>query len=183
MTKETICGTDYDQFIIDMEAFHGARAPGIVVGGLMLEAALETVGETPDLAVVVETYNCLPDAVQMLTSCTIGNGGLKIYDWGKFALSAYNRASLTGVRAWIVADTVAKWPMIDRWFNPPKDRTGPPAFDDLARELIRARADLIAIREIRIAADEEEKKKKKTGICPDCGESYFLKCGAKCSAC
>lgn len=183
MGKETICGISFDQFIIDMEAFHGARAPGIVVGGLMLETALETVGETPELSVVVETYNCLPDAAQMLTHCTIGNGGLTVYDWGKFALTAYNRNSLKGVRTWIVADTVAKWPLIDTWFNPTMPRTGPPEFLPLAKELIRARSELIGMKDVDIVPKEDAGHKKQTGICPDCGESYFLKCGEPCSAC
>jgi formylmethanofuran dehydrogenase subunit E len=183
MNDETICGFSFDQFVIDMEAFHGDRAPGIVVGGLMLEAALAKVGETPDLAIVVETYNCLPDAAQMLTHCTIGNGGLTVYDWGKFALTAYNRNSLTGVRTWIVTEAVARWPLIDQWFNPTRPRSGPPEFESLAKELIRARSELIGLRDVNIVLKEDAGQKKKTCICPDCGESYFLKCGSKCSTC
>ncbi len=183
MSDETICGVSFDQFVVDMEAFHGDRAPGIVVGGLMLDAALVKVGETPELAIVVETYNCLPDAAQILTHCTIGNGGLTVYDWGKFALTAYNRDSLKGVRSWIVAETVAKWPLIDQWFNPKMPRSGPPEFMPLAKELIRARDELIGMKEVSIVLKEDAGQKKKTGICPDCGESYFLKCGSRCSAC
>ncbi len=183
MSDETICGVSFDQFVVDMEAFHGDRAPGIVVGGLMLDAALVKVGETPELAIVVETYNCLPDAAQILTHCTIGNGGLTVYDWGKFALTAYNRDSLKGVRSWIVADAVAKWPLIDQWFNPKMPRIGPPEFMPLAKELIRAREELIGTKDVSIVMKEDAGQKKRTGICPDCGESYFIKCGTKCSAC
>lgn len=183
MDKQSICGIQFDQFVLEMESFHGARAPGMVVGGLMLESALAEVGETPDLAVVVETYNCLPDAVQILTHCTIGNGGLTIYDWGKFALTAYNRRSLVGVRTFVDSEGVVKWPLIDQWFNPSKPRSGPPDFLELAAELIRAKKDLIGIQNISMKSEEGGGQKKKTSICPACEESYFLKCGPLCSAC
>ncbi len=183
MGTETICGIDFEQFVIDMEAFHGARAPGIVVGGLMLEEALKTVGETPDLAVVVETFNCLPDAVQMLTPCTIGNGGLRVYDWGKFALTAYNRVSLKGVRTCIREEAVIQSPVINQWFNPTGPRSGLPEFEPLAREFIRARSDLFSVDDVRINLMVDDGGKKKTGLCPVCGESYLLRCGSPCSAC
>ena len=183
MSNETICGIDFDQFVLDMETFHGGRAPGIVVGGLMLEAALREVPDTPDLAIVVETYNCLPDAAQVLTHCTIGNGGLTVYDWGKFALSAYNRTTLKGVRTWLLMEAVAKWPLIDSWFNPSQYKGNRPDFEVLAKEFMRGRSELIGIQEIKVKLPEGAGQKKKTALCSDCGESYFLKCGPKCSAC
>jgi formylmethanofuran dehydrogenase subunit E len=183
MIDENVCGMDFNQFVLEMEAFHGARAPGIAVGALMLDTALATVGESPDLAIVVETYNCLPDAAQVLTSCTIGNGRLKVYDWGKFALSAYNRASMEGLRTWVIPETVAKWPLINAWFNPAGRSSGPPDFADLAEVFFKARPELIGIREVRIRPPEMAATSKKTGICRNCGESYYLKCGDLCSAC
>jgi formylmethanofuran dehydrogenase subunit E len=183
MTKKTICGLDFDQFIFDMEDFHGARAPGIVVGALMLDTALARVPDTPDLVVAVETMTCLPDAVQVLTSCTIGNGRLKVYDWGKYALSAYNRQMLKGVRTWVVAETVAKWPSIDAWFNPSRRAGDRPPFDELADAFFRARSELIEVRDVRIVAEAAALPKKQTAICKNCGESYSLHCGALCSAC
>lgn len=183
MGGETICGMDFNQFVLEMESFHGGRAPGIVVGGLMIETALAEVGETPELSIVVETYNCLPDAAQVLTHCTIGNGGLTVYDWGKFALSAYNSRTLAGVRTFLVTETVAQWPLIDHWFNPSKYSGNRPEFEVLAKELIRARSELIGMKKINAKLPEGAGQKKKTALCPDCGESYFLKCGSRCSAC
>lgn len=183
MGDEIICGLKFDQFVLDMEVFHGGRAPGIVVGGLMLEAALAEVKETPDLAIVVETYNCLPDAAQVLTHCTIGNGGLTVHDWGKFALSAYNRRTLEGVRTYLVMEAVARWPLIDHWFNPSKYSGNRPEFEVLAKELMRARSELIGMTNINVKLPEGAGQKKKTALCSDCGESYFLKCGPRCSAC
>jgi len=82
-----ICGIPYDEFSIQMEEFHGYRSPGILLGGLMLDAGLREVGPTPYLNVVSETVVCLPDAVQLLTPCTFGNGFLQVLDWGKFAVT------------------------------------------------------------------------------------------------
>ena len=64
MTSQTICGMDFEQFVYDMEDFHGARAPGIIVGALMLDTVLEKVPESPDLVITVETVTCLPDAAR-----------------------------------------------------------------------------------------------------------------------
>ncbi len=183
MSDTTICGMGYDEFVLEMETFHGGRAPGIVVGGLMIEAALAVVAETPDLTVVVETYNCLPDAAQVLTHCTTGNGGLVVYDWGKFALSALDRKTLSGVRTHLVMEAVAAWPLIDHWFNPSKYSGNRPAFDVLAQEMMIARSELIGMKRITMKLPEGAGQKKKTALCPDCGESYFLKCGSRCSAC
>jgi formylmethanofuran dehydrogenase subunit E len=183
MADKTICGMDFEAFLFDMEDFHGARAPGIIVGALMLDAALKKVSDSPDLVVAVETITCLPDAVQVLTSCTIGNGRLKVYDWGKFALSAYNRERMKGVRTWLVAEAVGRWPLIDAWFNPSRRIGDRPPFDDLVDVFFQARADLIATKDVRIVLEDPVLQPKKTGICKQCGESYNLRCGPICSAC
>ncbi|BBO87104.1 FmdE family protein [Desulfosarcina ovata] len=183
MSKKTICGMDFEQFVFDMEDFHGARAPGIIVGALMLDTVIAMVPESPELVVAVETYTCLPDAVQVLTSCTTGNGRMKVYDWGKFALTAYNREKMSGVRTWVVADAVPKWPLINDWFNPAQRTGEAPEFEDLVEEFFAAREDLIGVQRVRIVSPNNVFEKKKTGICEKCGESYNLKCGDVCSAC
>lgn len=161
--------------MIEVESFHCARAPGIVVGALMLDTALTKVKESEELAIVVETFSCLPDAVQILTPCTTGNGGLKVYDWGKFALTAYDKGLLKGVRTYVVHDTVAEWPLINQWFNPSGINSGSPDFNTITEEFFKARADLIGIQEVTIVLDDGYVKNKKTGICE--------KCGDLCSAC
>lgn len=183
MISETICGMDFDQFVYDMEDFHGDRAPGIIVGALMLDTVLEKVPDSHDLVVAVETLTCLPDAVQVLTSCTIGNGRLKVYDWGKYALSAYNRATMQGVRVWVVADAVSKWPLINDWFNSSQRKGEAPRFKDLVPVFFQARSELIGVGDVRIVGEDHVVKKKKTGLCEKCGESYNLRCGPVCSAC
>jgi glycosyltransferase involved in cell wall biosynthesis len=36
----------------------------------------------------------------LLTPCTVGNGWLRIFNWSKFAITAYDRTTFNGVRAW-----------------------------------------------------------------------------------
>ena len=73
MKNFKVCGSEYEEFLIRMEEFHGYRSPGILLGGLMLGTALKKLGPTPYLNVVSEPVVCLPDAVQIFTSCTFGN--------------------------------------------------------------------------------------------------------------
>ncbi|WP_054690837.1 FmdE family protein [Desulfosarcina cetonica] len=149
----------------------------------MLDTAIAKVPESPELVVAVETITCLPDAVQVLTSCTTGNGRMKVYDWGKFALTAYNRETMKGVRTWVIADVVPKWPLINDWFNPAQRIGESPLFEDLVEAFFEARSELIGVREVRIVSPDNVFPRKKTGICEKCGESYNLKCGPICSAC
>ena len=117
MSGTLICDIPYEDFVVRMEEFHGFRSPGILLGALMVEAALKEVGTTPYLNMVTETIVCLPDAVQLLTPCTIGNGFLQVLDWGKFALTAYDRKTLTGIRVWLNYDALAGYPEIYGWFE------------------------------------------------------------------
>ena len=41
--EKPFAGVDFEQFVYDMEDFHGDRAPGIIVGALMLDTVLEKV--------------------------------------------------------------------------------------------------------------------------------------------
>ncbi len=86
-----ICGFSIDDFLRKIEAFHGWKAPGLVLGGFMVDWAREQLDPGVEADAIVETRHCLPDAVQILTPCTVGNGWLKVLDWDKFALSLYDR--------------------------------------------------------------------------------------------
>ena len=55
------------------ENFHGYAAPGLLIGGYMVEMAKARIPEGTLFEAVVETRKCLPDAVQLLTLCSAGN--------------------------------------------------------------------------------------------------------------
>jgi formylmethanofuran dehydrogenase subunit E len=84
----------------------GPPRPGIILGIRMCVRALKLL-EIDDpaayhrkLIVVVETDRCLPDVIELVTGCRLGNRTLKFRDWGKFAASFLD---LTRHRAFRVA--------------------------------------------------------------------------------
>ena len=178
-----ICGIGLDDYLIRMEEFHGYRSPGMLLGGFMIDRGLAQLGPTPYLNLVVETVVCLPDAVQLLTPCTYGNGFMQVLDWGKFAITAYDRESLAGVRVWLDQDKLSGYPSIRSWF----ERTGrpreKPPFDELAQEILIARSELIHHQTVRLLRSLKEARPVPTGRCPGCDESYPLRFGKTCPAC
>ena len=68
----------------------GSTRSGIVLGIRMSllalkELQLETPPHDRSLITIVEIDRCLPDAVQLLTGCRLGNRTLKFKDYGKMA--------------------------------------------------------------------------------------------------
>lgn len=183
MLKPDICGIEFSDFVIRMEEFHGYRSPGILCGGLMIDAALKALATTPYLNVVTETVVCLPDAVQLLTPCTIGNGFLQIFDWGKFALTSYDRTTLVGVRASLDYDKLSSFKLIFNWFERSNRNKEKPPFDDLAQEILQASQELILLRPVHLHRALKDTQKVPTGRCLKCGESYPLHHGSPCLSC
>ena len=112
----TVCGFSTEAFLGKIEEFHGWKAPGLVLGGFMVDWAKEQIGPDVEADAIVETRHCLPDALQIFTPCTIGNGWLKVLDWDKFALSLYDRRKLDGVRILFDLNKAEKFPNLYNWF-------------------------------------------------------------------
>ena len=178
-----LCGMRLEDFLVRMEEFHGYRSPGLVVGGMMLDLALQELGATPYPHVVAETVVCLPDAVQLLTPCTVGNGLLKVLDWGKFALASYDGATLRGVRIWLDREALIDYPLIQCWYERSEHTNDKPVFEDLIAEILDAAREIFAYRAIRLHRAFERPENLPTSPCPNCGESYALHFGSKCPAC
>jgi formylmethanofuran dehydrogenase subunit E len=183
MPKPELCGISLQDFIIRMEEFHGYRSPGLLLGGMMVDVALRELGPTPYLNVVTETVVCLPDAVQLLTPCTIGNGFLQVLDWGKFALTSYDRLSLSGARVWLNPDALSDYPLIRRWFERSDHPTQKPPFEELASEILAGGENLISQRPVRLHRALKDSQRVPTVRCPGCGESYPQHLGPTCPAC
>ncbi|MBW2597236.1 MAG: formylmethanofuran dehydrogenase subunit E family protein [Deltaproteobacteria bacterium] len=83
--ESQICGRPLSECLRRIEEFHGFKAPGLVLGLFMVDLAQEKIGADVEADAIVETRYCLPDAIQVFTPCTIGNGWMKILDWDKFA--------------------------------------------------------------------------------------------------
>jgi len=77
-----ICTYTYEEYLHLVKSFHGSLAPGLIIGGFIVDLALKHLPEGEFFDAICETPVCLPDAVQILTPCTIGNGWLTVLDLG-----------------------------------------------------------------------------------------------------
>ena len=78
---------------------------------------------------VSETAHCLPDAVQLLTPCTFGNGWLRVLPFGIYAVTLYDKATGEGVRVELDNDKLEPYDAIRSWFL--KERPKPPPWPSI----------------------------------------------------
>lgn len=57
----------FEQYIEMIISFHSFAAPGLVIGGKMLDIALNQVPKKILFDAMSETSHCLPDVIQLLT--------------------------------------------------------------------------------------------------------------------
>ena len=75
----------FQEFVDLVSSFHGYAAPGVIIGGFMVDLAYRYLPEEGLFDALCETPKCLPDAIQLLTPCTLGNGWLTVVNTGRFA--------------------------------------------------------------------------------------------------
>jgi len=182
MNKTMIAGKPVEAFMEEIRKFHGWVAPGVLLGGFMVDYALELVGKEVEADAIVETRFCLPDAVQLLTPCTCGNGWMKVLDWDKFALSLYDKKSLEGFRIRLDLQKTAAYPNLYNWFMKLVDKKDLP-LEVLNETILEAGRDALSAEPVYITQHHTKVKKGQTGICPSCGEAYTLRQGALCISC
>ena len=105
----------FEAFVKATSQFHGYPAPGVLLGCYMVEAAKDRIPEGVLYDAVCETVWCLPDAVQMLTPCTVGNGWLRVLNLGHYALSLYDKYTGRGVRVYLDARRLTQWEDVADW--------------------------------------------------------------------
>lgn len=173
----------FDEYIHLVKSFHGHIAPGMVIGGIMVDTALNNTPEGEFFDALCETENCLPDAVQLLTPCTVGNGWLRIVNFGRYAVTLFEKYGGEGVRIYLDPSTLDAWPAIKEWFfklKPKKDQDS----ETLYEQIRQAGAGVCKIQNVRIHPRFMEKRSKgSTIICPVCGEAYPSKDGEICRGC
>jgi formylmethanofuran dehydrogenase subunit E len=177
-----VAGLDTDEFLSRAELLHGHISPGVVAGGFLVQAAQGLHPPGPYLNAVVETVVCLPDAVQILTPCSLGNGFLQVLDWGKFALTLYDRETLSGARAWLDPERAAAFPLIAGWYLRPKDGDKVDK-EVVVRELLAHGPELVRCSPVELEAGLKPTAKVPTRACPSCGETYPVRQGETCLAC
>lgn len=173
----------FEEYIEHVKSFHGSVAPGMVIGGFMVALAKENLPDGEFFDVICETGHCLPDAVQILTPCTIGNGWLKIVDIGRYAMTFYEKYGGAGVRIFLDPEKLKRWDEIQSWFfrlKPKKEQDSHKLLDQI-RE---GGTTLFSMQKVRVHPDFLEKQHKSPiALCSQCREPYPAGDGAICRAC
>lgn len=178
-----ICTYSYKEYLHLVKSFHGSLAPGLIIGGFIVDLAMKNLPEGEFFDAICETPVCLPDAVQILTPCTIGNGWLSIINFGKFAVTLYEKYSGRGVRVYLDTKKLEAWPEIRDWYLKKKKKNEQDS-DLLLAQIKKAGHGLLSIQYVQV--EPEKIRRKKMGpvdICPVCGEAYPTRDGDKCLNC
>jgi formylmethanofuran dehydrogenase subunit E len=174
---------DIEEYIHRVQLFHGHAAPGVVIGGFMVHLARSRFPEGALFDAICETPACLPDAVQLLTPCTIGNSWLKIINLGRFALSLYDKYKGNGFRVFLDPKKLEDWSEINAWFFKLKPKAEQ-NHELLLTQIKEAGENLCGILPIQVRPEFLKKRGKgKIMICPSCKEPYPLQDGNLCRAC
>ncbi len=173
----------FDEFLELTQKFHGYPAPGVVIGAKMVDIAVKRMPSGVLFDAVSETAKCLPDAVQLLTPCTWGNGWLRVMPLGRYALTLFEKRNGSGTRVYINPALLEPYPETQYWFfgTKPKrkDRT-----DLLIREIRQARDRIYGIQTVRVRPELLSKSPSdRRAICPECGEAYPSGHGSICRGC
>ena len=165
------------------ENFHGYAAPGLLVGGYMVELAKRHLPEGTLFEAVVESGKCLPDAVQLLTLCSIGNNWMKIHNLGRYAVSLFDKHTGEGVRVSLDPVKMAAYPELKAWFF--KEKAKKDQDIALLESEIEAAGDTICKVEPITVKRRFMGHKHMTRIlcCPVCGEAYPVEDGPVCRGC
>ncbi len=174
---------EFNEFMEVVRSFHGSPAPGIIIGGIMVDMARDALPPETIFDAVVETPKCLPDAVQLLTPCTVGNGWLKIVNLGRYALTLYDKYTGEGIRVFIDPRKLANWDEIQGWIlklKPKKDQD----FDRLISQIKTAGREFLTARPIQVNLEQLTRKRMSDiNVCPICNEPYPSDDGAACRGC
>ncbi len=165
------------------ERFHGYAAPGLLLGGYMVALAKRHLPEGTLFEAISETGKCLPDAVQLLSLCSMGNNRLKVRELGRYAVTLYDKYTGRGVRVGVSPEKLRKWPEYYGWLMktiPKKEQDT----DRLLREIEEAGDSVCTVQEVTVFPELLGRKRSiPVAICPGCGEGYPAADGPLCRAC
>lgn len=177
----------HDEFMEVARQFHGYPAPGIIVGAYMTMMAVNEVqpylGEDKLFNAISETVQCLPDAIQILTPCTVGNGWLKICHNGRYSMSLFDKYTGRGVRVYIDYNKLDKYPGIKEWLMKERPKREQDT-ENLQAEIRAAKTDILSVEAIQ-ATEEYYGRHGKGGIhcCAYCNEPIPKQEGILCKVC
>jgi formylmethanofuran dehydrogenase subunit E len=171
MLIKTIGPYSFEDFVDRVKEFHSYPAPGVVLGGVMVDLVLRNLPSNILFDALCETHKCIPDAIQLLTPCTVGNGWLKVEDWGRFALALFDKTTGAGIRVVLDPARVEERPDIRDWYYKlkPKNEVDP---GKLLYAIQGSGHSLCSLQEIRIQPRLLVKKPRgKRVVCSQCQEA------------
>ncbi|MFC1895491.1 FmdE family protein [Thermodesulfobacteriota bacterium] len=178
-----ICSHSYHEYLELVRSFHGHIAPGVVLGGFMVDLAYRHLPEGEFFDALCETKACLPDAIQILTPCTIGNGWLRVIDTGRFALSLYEKYTGRGVRVYIDPPKLEPFPELKSWFFKLQPKSEQDR-DLLMDEIRKAESAVCSVEEVTLDPDFiRVGHRKGFALCSLCHEAYPSEHGPVCRGC
>ncbi|MFW6005639.1 MAG: FmdE family protein, partial [Desulfonatronovibrionaceae bacterium] len=174
---------EFEEFIEAVRNFHGSPAPGIIIGGIMVDMARENLPPDTIFDAIAESPKCLPDAIQLLTLCTIGNGWLKVVNLGRYALTLYDKYTGQGVRIFLDHEKLKQWPEVYSWLlklKPKKEQS----FELLMSQIREAGQGMFSMTRVEVDLDRiNAKKMSAITICPICNEPFPGEDGSACRGC
>jgi formylmethanofuran dehydrogenase subunit E len=176
------------EYIRRCVSFHGFVPPGLLIGVFMVDLALEKLGanQGEKLYAVAETPKCAPDAVQVITSATIGNKQLRIIETGKFSITL-NRGSTEdradGLRVYVDATKIRGYPMLNLWYTNDPRYSHVTEKDRVYDEILQAGRDILSWERVKVSVPQ--KAIWQAVQCPVCKEmvpDYLVEDGV-CTSC
>jgi formylmethanofuran dehydrogenase subunit E len=181
--KMRIGSYSVEEYLRLVASFHGNIAPGVVLGGFMVETAQRSLPPGVLYDCICETSACLPDAIQLLTPCTVGNGWLRVINLGRYALSLYDKYRGDGVRVFLDAEKIEGWPEIKTWLyklKPKKEQDK----ERLLEEIKEAGIGVLSSHPVQVRPQILGKRSRgRIAVCPLCEEPYPVQDGGICRAC
>jgi formylmethanofuran dehydrogenase subunit E len=173
----------FEEYVERARAFHNFAAPGVIIGGFMVEAVYPDLPRHEDFKAISETPKCLPDAIQILTSKTLGNGGLTVINLGRFAVTFYDISDGKGIRVSIDQSKIEAWPEIKAWLFKLKSKKEQD-YPLLMKQIRESGTGICAVERVRVASRFLGQTRRGTiAICPSCSEAYPLADGPICLGC
>jgi len=165
------------------ERFHGYAAPGLLLGGYMVALAKRHLPEGTLFEAISESRKCLPDAVQLLSLCSMGNTWLKVRDLGRYAVTLYDKYTGRGVRVSVDLEKLRDWPEYYGWLMKLKPKHEQDE-ERLLAEIEEAGDSVCRVENVTVHGDLLGKKDSgPIAVCPICGEGYPAFNGPICRGC
>ncbi|MCL2679773.1 MAG: formylmethanofuran dehydrogenase subunit E family protein [Dehalococcoidia bacterium] len=177
-----IAADTFDEYLRKVRSFHGNAAPGVMLGGIMVSLAQSKLPPSGLYDAICETDRCLPDAVQMLTPCTIGNGWLRILNTGRFSVTLYDKHTGVGVRVFVAADKVKKTSEINKWFFGLVSKQQQDT-EKLLGEIELYGESVLGVRSVQVDMAALVLPEPDYVLCASCGESHLAGGGGLCLIC